>query len=175
MHKFKNKKKFRKSSCKGWSAQQRFNIIIRKNKETNKQTYLFGVLLLRFLFQLSMIPVLIGRIMDIFSERKVKTWTKFSRVLLREWPSKTKQWINSGSKCYWLELRDGSGKVVGESIALCAARSRAGSAIETDICVSITQLDGIIFLLRTGVQWFPCRTRDVPLHEPLTWSFGQVG
>lgn len=92
MHKFQNKKQFRKSTFKGQNAQQRFNIISRKN------TYFFGVLLLRFLFQLGTIPILTGSIMDVFLERKVKTWTKIStRVsvegVAQQNKAMDKQWI----------------------------------------------------------------------------------
>lgn len=131
----KTKKQFRKSSFKGWSAQQRFNIISRKNKERNKQTNIF---LCCFAFKVS-VP----------AEHNSCSYRENYRYILweesknldkifksfAEWPSKTKQWINSGSKCYWLELRDGSGKAGGESVALCAARPRAGSAIVTDVCL----------------------------------------
>lgn len=40
--------------------------------------YFFGVLLLKFPFQLGTIPILTGSVMDVFFDGKVKTWTKFS-------------------------------------------------------------------------------------------------
>lgn len=85
---------------------------------------------------------------------KLKLGQNFQEeFLLREWPSKTKQWINSGSKCYGLELRDGSDRAGGEAqLCVLPGPGQDQPLGQPSVCASISDLGGTIPLLGAGAQ-----------------------
>lgn len=95
---FKNKKPFRKHTCKGQSVQQRFNI-------TSSKTRISPVVFCKASFPTGHDSHSYREHYGCILREESKNLDKiFKNSFLREWPSKTTQWIKSELKCYWLEL-----------------------------------------------------------------------